>query len=81
MNKELGTVIFGILVVLHVASIIYGFIKLIPNKQLPLGAKLIFGLMFFGLPFVGLAVFNLISKHWDKLMAPKVAKDVKPNSK
>jgi O-antigen/teichoic acid export membrane protein len=71
INKEVGTVIFAVFLVAHIGSIIYGFVKLIPNKQLPLGAKILFGVMFFGLPFVGPMAFHLVSKNWDTIMASK----------
>ena len=68
VNKELGTVIFIILALAHVASIIYGFVKMIPSKKVPLGAKIIFGIMFFGIPFIGPMAFVIIEKNWDTLM-------------
>lgn len=68
VNKESGTVIFMILAIAHIASIIYGFVKMIPNKKVPLGAKVIFGIMFLGVPFVGPMIFIIIEKNWDVLM-------------
>lgn len=71
VNKEVGTVIFAIFLLAHIGSIIYGFVKLIPNKQLPLGAKILFGVMFFGLPFVGPMAFHLVAKNWDSIMSTR----------
>lgn len=68
INKEFGTVVFIILAIAHVASIIYGFVKMIPSKKVPLGAKVIFGIMFLGVPFVGPMIFVIIEKNWESLM-------------
>lgn len=81
INKEVGTVIFLILAVGHIASIIYGFIIMIPNKKVPIGAKWIFGLLFFGVPFIGPMAFNLLAKNWDEIVgAKKTPAEDKPQS-
>ncbi len=67
INKEVGLVVFSILVIAHIASIVYGFVKLIPNKKMPLGVKVLFGFSFLGLPFVGPAAYNFVNKHWETL--------------
>lgn len=79
INKEIGTVIFFVLAVAHIASIIYGFIIMIPNKKVPVGAKWIFGLLFFGIPFIGPMAFHLLSKNWDNIMG-STANNSKNNS-
>jgi hypothetical protein len=68
VNKEIGTVIFIIFVIAHIVSIIYGFVKMLPSKKIPLGAKIIFGIMFLGIPFVGPMAFVILEKNWDKLV-------------
>lgn len=72
LNKEITTAGFFILLAAHIGSIIYGFVKMAQSKKnIPLGAKVIFGLMFFGIPFVGPMAFILLEKNWEELTQTK----------
>lgn len=68
VSKEVGLIIWLVLTVAYIASFIYGLVIMIPNKKMPIGAKVLFGIAFIGLPFIGPMVYKIIEKNWDKIM-------------
>jgi len=74
ITSEVGIVIWLILSAAYIASFIYGLVIMIPNKKIPTGAKVLFGIAFIGLPFVGPVAYKIIAKNWDNIVGNNEAK-------